>query len=276
MGLLGETGRISIHAPRTGSDKNSYDFIYNFNLFQSTLPARGATTISIVPSLFDLISIHAPRTGSDIQAHRIAALVAAISIHAPRTGSDAHSGKCRDAPEDFNPRSPHGERRRGKPQRTLRSRFQSTLPARGATLPPPSSPARTIFQSTLPARGATPPCTGVDIGLRISIHAPRTGSDGNSFSPLCRSVPFQSTLPARGATRELVVLWDKTQISIHAPRTGSDNDVFYIAPAGWSFQSTLPARGATRRRKCHLRACLRNFNPRSPHGERPTVPTSTT
>ena len=314
MGLLGETGRISIHAPRTGSDKNSYDFIYNFNLFQSTLPARGATTISIVPSLFDLISIHAPRTGSDIQAHRIAALVAAISIHAPRTGSDAHSGKCRDAPEDFNPRSPHGERRRGKPQRTLRSRFQSTLPARGATLPPPSSPARTIFQSTLPARGATPPCTGVDIGLRISIHAPRTGSDGNSFSPLCRSVPFQSTLPARGATAfgwatgadgvhfnprsphgerpgESSISSQLSQFQSTLPARGATAIFSAVAFSSSLFQSTLPARGATDlcagdglllhisihaprtgsdvRGQPH-RQKNSDFNPRSPHGERPS------
>ena len=33
------------------------------------------------------------------------------------------------------------------------------------------------FQSTLPARGATEYCQNDVIGLLISIHAPRTGSD---------------------------------------------------------------------------------------------------
>ena len=56
--------------------------------------------------------------------------------------------------------------------------FQSTLPVRGAT------GTQTIietndfaFQSTLPVRGAT--CDNVYIApkLRISIHAPRAGSD---------------------------------------------------------------------------------------------------
>ena len=102
----------------------------------------------------------------------------------------------------------------------------------------------------------------------ISIHAPRTGSDNRGYrviggmgdfnprSPhgerpamlgnMCReSTLFQSTLPARGATY---------------PK------VFHTLTA--LFQSTLPARGATvsPESRCTERA---DFNPRSPHGERP-------
>ena len=57
---------ISIHAPRTGSDALWICTFYPCaSLFQSTLPARGAT--DAVPQLFRFrrISIHAPRTGSD-------------------------------------------------------------------------------------------------------------------------------------------------------------------------------------------------------------------
>ncbi len=59
-------------------------------LFQSTLPARGATLQKISTGKMELISIHAPRTGSDatripVDTHSI------ISIHAPRTGSDDYS-----------------------------------------------------------------------------------------------------------------------------------------------------------------------------------------
>ena len=34
-------------------------------LFQSTLPARGATNPDVIGGIIDKISIHAPRTGSD-------------------------------------------------------------------------------------------------------------------------------------------------------------------------------------------------------------------
>ena len=56
---------------------------------------------------------------------------------------------------NFNPRSPHGERRQDYPVAFLHQLFQSTLPAWGATDPPRYSGR----------------CK------RISIHAPRMGSD---------------------------------------------------------------------------------------------------
>ena len=55
------------------------------------------------------------------------------------------------------------------------------------------------FQSTLPAWGATPERAGDGKAHRISIHAPRVGSD-------------RTHLGARA----------RTHISIHAPRVGSD------------------------------------------------------
>ena len=79
-------------------------------VFQSTLPARGATAklrfsqfaqsnfnprsphgerlLPPLPQRIYYISIHAPRTGSDGQLW-FALSVRQISIHAPRTGSDA-------------------------------------------------------------------------------------------------------------------------------------------------------------------------------------------
>ena len=59
--------------------------------FQSTLPARGATTERPEPRLCSLISIHAPRTGSDVTSFILLMLRWMISIHAPRTGSDVLS-----------------------------------------------------------------------------------------------------------------------------------------------------------------------------------------
>ena len=81
-------------------------------IFQSTLPARGATSAqTVVPYEVYIISIHAPREGSDPIGQPLHWLFP-ISIHAPREGSDYCVGSG-------------GYAERG---------FQSTLPARGATV----------------------------------------------------------------------------------------------------------------------------------------------
>ena len=80
-------------------------------------------------------------------------------------------------------------------------------------------------------------------------------------------------------------------ISIHAPLAGSDRSADYRGNELHTFQSTLPSRGATLlrfrgwrsprnfnprsprgERRHHLRVCIRSFhfNPRSPRGERLT------
>ena len=56
---------ISIHAPRTGSDRRKPRRKRRQSSFQSTLPARGATDLPATRHLPFVISIHAPRTGSD-------------------------------------------------------------------------------------------------------------------------------------------------------------------------------------------------------------------
>ena len=212
---------ISIHAPRTGSDCVWVGNGSGWRAFQSTLPARGATggIQHFVPAI--AISIHAPRTGSDGDLLSRRLFLFTISIHAPRTGSDRPlRWRWASAPY-FNPRSPHGERRERAAAPTEKQRFQSTLPARGATFAPVVLDATDRFQSTLPARGATSAVDFKAVRLHISIHAPRTGSD-----------------PGSPAERR------NDYISIHAPRTGSD---------------------ARRTRNAYQQD---NFNPRSPHGER--------
>ena len=102
----------------------------------------------------------------------------------------------------------------------------------------------TRFQSTLPVGGATLPYLLKLLGIDISIHAPRGGSDqewessysqGTYFNPrspwgerLTRQLVsfgksrFQSTLPVGGATNPGAHGLFITFISIHAPRGGSD------------------------------------------------------
>ena len=190
-------------------------------VFQSTLPARGATRVGVHSGLY-----------------------------------------C----PDFNPRSPHGERRAHAMLCDVLGKFQSTLPARGATRPQITVRASPIFQSTLPARGATTTETTSRAYMRdfnprsphgerpggqarrrnqhpISIHAPRTGSDDR---------------PRRNR-RGL-------RISIHAPRTGSDERYFTIQYASLDFNPRSPH--GERRALFVQKGGAGHFNPRSPHGER--------
>ena len=77
----------------------------------------------------------------------------------------------------------------------------------------------------------------------ISIHAPHAGSDSPLFIGLMKNLLFQSTLPMRGATPRGVLNFVDIEISIHAPHAGSDLE-----------KST--------------RSSPKDFNPRSPCGER--------
>ena len=123
-----------------------------------------------------------------------------ISIHAPREGSDLVHLIDMGVEYDFYPRSPRGERllptgpggghadfypRSPRGERPWcwrlmlgRCLFLSTLPARGATLNGNQWWQGFAFLSTLPARGATADIDGIGTKrVRISIHAPREGSD---------------------------------------------------------------------------------------------------
>ena len=100
---------ISIHAPRVGSDPGHDKEHDSGAVFQSTLPAWGATYVEITWTPTKEISIHAPRVGSD-SIEVFVACDFVISIHAPRVGSD-----------DFL-----------QAVKIVRV-FQSTLPAWGAT-----------------------------------------------------------------------------------------------------------------------------------------------
>ena len=62
-------------------------FPQRFEKFQSTLPVRGATGLSLDYGIVIEISIHAPREGSDIPIESLTESIN-ISIHAPREGSD--------------------------------------------------------------------------------------------------------------------------------------------------------------------------------------------
>ncbi|AUD81564.1 hypothetical protein NRBB51_1480 [Bifidobacterium breve] len=175
----------------------------------------------------------------------------------------------------FNPRSPDGERHITTATAAANNAFQSTLPGWGATPPTLRGDYGRYHFNPRSPDGERPSlsnhCSCVS---RISIHAPRMGSDH-----------------LVGYLRFLLY------ISIHAPRMGSD--LRWTCRRAWSstFQSTLPGWGATAYLShCHrsprFQSTLpgwgatyaghadglghRHFNPRSPDGERPrTYPTAT-
>ena len=100
---------ISIHAPLTGSDTVlGYDGDILVK-FQSTLPHRSDNDCyAMYVSLS--ISIHAPSQGATSGAN-VTDDGYKISIHAPLTGSDQALFPFCNIFQDFNPRSPHRERR---------------------------------------------------------------------------------------------------------------------------------------------------------------------
>ena len=105
--------------------------------------------------------------------------------------------------------------------------------------------AVSAFQSTLPARGATRFAPAKRQNARISIHAPRTGSDSHRAEP---SVFHDISIHAPRTGSDDNPPDDDLLaevISIHAPRTGSDTRLTSAGRGTGRFQSTLPARGAT-------------------------------
>ena len=146
---------ISIHAPREGSDFFVSASHFRHFVFQSTLPARGATPCAYAGIIDGEISIHAPREGSDPNALKTVTAIIKFQSTLPARGATVVFHLCLQSISYFNPRSPRGERPRGCPRISANAQFQSTLPARGATLQGWQDHFR----------------------YRISIHAPREGSD---------------------------------------------------------------------------------------------------
>ena len=130
--------------------------LYGADVFQSTLPARGATDMGARECEADAISIHAPRTGSDSGRSQVfkrkehfnprfphgerllGSLLnppgEGISIHAPRTGSDALVERLKIRLNQISIHAPRtGSDGTGTVKLIIMDAFQSTLPARGAT-----------------------------------------------------------------------------------------------------------------------------------------------
>ena len=171
--------------------------------------------------------------------------------------------------ENFNPRPPRGGRLIHIVTDTQAETFQSTPPARGATLLRFRIAFSPFYFNPRPPRGGRPSVSGSypSIGHQISIHAPREGGD-RPFAPHNASdEAFQSTPPARGATDfENINNIPQNQFQSTPPARGATP---WTEPSGFrtAFQSTPPARGATTVAYGRGRMVV-NFNPRPPRGGR--------
>ena len=259
-----------------------------FFIFQSTRPAWGATYVALACPLTHEISIHAPRMGRDRVRHSAVDILGAFQSTRPAWGATAQT-KCKDVRKTyFNPRAPHGARRRRTGRARGQVRFQSTRPAWGAT------------KAGRQGRGKG----------GISIHAPRMGRDCGE-NAACLYVLISIHAPRMGRDRTSCQTPKYIFISIHAPRMGRDHIGFSCptglrdfnprAPHGarhieqrvvqmeFEFQSTRPAWGATETKSAdvfgyqisihaprmgrdehHRRSRYEHadFNPRAPHGAR--------
>ena len=259
--------RISTHAPRTGSDafglgtiRAGADFnprsphgerrlagagIANFGTFQPTLPARGATD-----------GFRHDRRGVQ------------ISTHAPRTGSDGLLLGDGNAERNFNPRSPHGERHPKWIHFPVSSAISTHAPRTGSDAQIADGSITDANFNPRSPHGERHDAYGAGVARQSNFNprsphgerpgGTRTYKSGRDFNPRSPHGERQSA-PDADSRRE--------RISTHAPRTGSDEGFLVPADGGLLFQPTLPARGATTPSSRTGRP-RRDFNPRSPHGER--------
>ena len=124
---------ISIHAPREGGDNKISTNTDNIAI-SIHAPREGGDFIRDCRKKYgDIISIHAPREGGDLVPFAFRKFFV-ISIHAPREGGDPLRGFVHVRIMHFNPRPPRGGRHHHINDSAEWKKFQSTPPARGATV----------------------------------------------------------------------------------------------------------------------------------------------
>ena len=122
--------------------------------------------------------------------------------------------------------------------------FQSTPPARGATLRPAAAPAPASYFNPRPPRGGRLLGCGLGVVLRqISIHAPREGGDCSAAALALCCVRFQSTPPARGATFCFAIVIRLIKDFNPRPPRGGRLCVVPVFAAGATHFNPRPPRG---------------------------------
>ena len=168
------------------------------------------------------ISIHAPREGGDRPTTTREIPRTNFNPRPPR-GGRPHAVSSTYETEHFNPRPPRGGRLGSIPAPASNFKISIHAPREGGDSTAGSVTGTAYkFQSTPPARGATLPL--VLSLVRLTNFNPRPPRGGRPqvvyYIPPVQK--FQSTPPARGATFFMAALLTSLGISIHAPREGGD------------------------------------------------------
>ena len=192
--------QISTHAPRTGSDGSQNDRTAQHQHISTHAPRTGSDSPPVLASQPLRISTHAPRTGSDENPEWLEDGLM-ISTHAPRTGSDGQFPLNVFPLHNFNPRSPHGERRtRRRSQMERKNHFNPRSPHGERHRSRCDTCVAIAISTHAPRTGSDNTCLRLSSVNGISTHAPRTGSDVFAQDVEFLDSAFQPTLPARGAT----------------------------------------------------------------------------
>ena len=149
-------------------------------------------------------------------------------FHAPARGATPAGRCCKDGTGNFNPRPPRGGRRYVSYGPRPRHRFQSTPPARGATVKMKVRRWSMSISIHAPREGGDSRMYTLSAASKISIHAPREGGDGGINYPPPYKEDFNPRPPRGGRRFVRIVSLSLPIISIHAPREGGDPEYGYV------------------------------------------------
>ena len=278
---------ISTHAPHTGSDIPTGWTLSTSRHFNSRSPygerSGCAGSVGLTDWHFNSRSPYGERSPSSAATTN----PGSISTHAPHTGSDNQSSSSSAVTSAFQLTLPIRGAMRVLLDELKAPRFQLTLPIRGAITSILESFAGKSISTHAPHTGSDSE-DGRPIDVRaISTHAPHTGSD--PVAVLMRVVAaFQLTLPIRGAIIYVDLYCNQFKISTHAPHTGSDScwrlvfeqagisthaphtgsDLRLVRHGGHRAISTHAPHTGSDQKPERIQPNDRNFNSRSPYGER--------
>ena len=169
-----------------------------------------------------LISIHTPHAGSDVLGLRAGMMILIFQSTLPMRGATSLLYAQALVYANFNPHSPCGERLTERLQGIFFYIISIHTPHAGSDLSGSISSANwTKFQSTLPMRGATEIACGEPIFADISIHTPHAGSDSHKMH-ISNHLQISIHTPHAGSDFLENAVCCRPCISIHTPHAGSD------------------------------------------------------
>ncbi len=252
--------RVSIHAPRVGSDSDDWSVSPVSTGFNPRSPcgerrkravlfaSHGSfnprspcgerplkTNVAIGDNCFNPRSPCGERPPTWTNSK-----ISAVSIHAPRVGSDTRFASATSRTDGFQSTLPVWGATTIRGRSVFAEAFQSTLPVWGATRVFCASMADVFeFQSTLPVWGATPVGTPFLVGGWFQSTLPVWGATLRSKRFGLHPTRFNPRSPCGERPEDQANADKRIPVSIHAPRVGSDLDELG-RPTKWCFNPRSP------------------------------------